>query len=697
MEREFSSEVSESGDWIAKFSVRLYRYRLLLKRRWWIPALTIGLGLAYQGWITFSTPVQYQSIGRLMVSPRLNVPEGAQYQEEQQNFYGTQLQILENEEIHERARRRLALESPNLSGAVRATPTLRPRTSIFAIEGIGSNAEYTRRYVDALMEEFVAYKREKIRDTTDTTMVQISEELQRLRKDLDLHEKELQAFVEKNSMAFWEEQSKTASRYLSELKSQQANLSTEMNRLENLTSEQLLAAAPSRAAAPAAATASTGDSKDPQSELPLASDLNAQFLAKSQELIQRQAEFAERSQVWKPKHPRLIALQEDIDRLQRLINTIKNQSQQSTQSRLAAIRAELAGLENSIKTWEEKVLEASRKDAEYQRLQNAVTRTQTLYEKLLLSIQSLDVGKSVGQETLQIMQKATPPVEVPAETVRHLLTGLLVGLVSGVIVLLILDRADDRFTSPSELMERFSEPILGQIPNVSASRTEHGLPLIEAEDTRFMYSEAFRSLRSSLIFMPNQGELKTLLVTSAIPNEGKSTIAGNLAITMALAGARVLLVDADLRRGDLTELFDVDGKFGLSNILRGEVPWKDAAQATKYPKLTLITRGPVTNQSGELLLLPLMDELLHQWKEQFDVVIFNTSPILATDDTATIAPNFDGSLMVTRAQFTSARLLQNALGALEMRQVNLLGLILNCVDSQMPDYHYYQYSKYYAA
>ena len=691
MEKEFSSEMSQGGDWIGRFNVKFYRYKLLLKRRWWILALTIGLGLAYQGWISFSTPVQYQSIGRLMVSPRLNVPEGAQYQEEQQNFYGTQLQILENDEIHERARRRLALESPDLSGVVNATPNLKPRTSIFSIEGLGSNAEYTRRFVDALMEEFVAYKREKIRDTTDSTMVQISEELQRLRKDLDQHEKELQAFVEKNSMAFWEEQSKTASRYLSDLKTQQANLSTEKNRLETLTSEQLLAQAPIRAAA------GPVEPKDPKSELPIANELNMQFLAKSQELIQKQAEFAERSTVWKPKHPKLIELQEGIDKLQRLIDTIKTQNQQSTQSRLAAITAVLTSLETSIKTWEEKVLESSRKDAEYQRLQNAVTRTQTLYEKLLLSIQSLDVGKSVGQETLQIMQKATPSVEVPAQTVRHLFSGLLFGLIAGVIVLLILDRADDRFSSPTELMERFAEPILGQIPNVAASRTEDGLPLIQPEDTRFMFAEAFRSLRSSLIFMPNQGELKTLLVTSAIPNEGKSTIASNLGITMALAGARVLLVDADLRRGDLTELFGVDGKFGLSSILRGEVQWKSVAQATKYPKLTLITRGPVTNQSGELLLVPLMDEVLRQWKEEFDIVIFNTSPILATDDTATIAPNFDGTLMVTRAQFTSARLVHNALGALAMRQVNVLGLIFNCVDAQMPDYHYYQYSKYYAA
>ena len=223
------------------------------------------------------------------------------------------------------------------------------------------------------------------------------------------------------------------------------------------------------------------------------------------------------------------------------------------------------------------------------------------------------------------------------------------------------------------------------------------MPLLQPEDERYTYAEAFRSLRSSLIFMPNQAELKTILITSAIPNEGKSTIASNLAITMAAAGARVLLVDADLRRGDIAPLFDIDGRIGLSNILRGEVTWEDATQRCKYPTLALIPRGPVTNQSGELLLKPSITRLLDGLKDKFDLVIFNTAPILATDDTPTLAPNFDGTLMVVRAQFTSARLTKNALNALYQRQVNVLGLILNCVDTEMPDYYYYRYPKYYAA
>jgi capsular exopolysaccharide synthesis family protein len=280
---------------------------------------------------------------------------------------------------------------------------------------------------------------------------------------------------------------------------------------------------------------------------------------------------------------------------------------------------------------------------------------------------------------------------------KHLIVGVVGGFVVGMIFLLILDRSDDRIASSTDMLDHFSEPILGQIPNVADSRGESGLPLLQPEDERYTYAEAFRSLRSSLIFLPNQTELKTILITSAIPNEGKSTIASNLAVTMAAAGARVLLVDADLRRGDLSQLFDTDGRLGLSSILRNEVPWREAVQSTKYPTLSLIPRGPVTNQSGELLLKPDILTLLDEFKEAYDLTIFNTAPVLAADDTPTLAPNFDGTLMLIRAQFTSARLSKTALNALYQRQVNVLGLILNCIDTEMPDYYYYRYPKYYAA
>jgi capsular exopolysaccharide synthesis family protein len=688
---------SASSNFGTRFGIKLYRYRAILRRSWWILAVAVCIGLAYESWVLISQPVRFESVGKLVVGGSIEVAQGSRYTDSQDNFDQTQIKYLESPLIHDRAERRLALSNPKLQGTVEITPTQTPRTNIFAVAGRGANPEYTKLFVDAVMDEYMLYRAEQRNAAAGSTIVGITTELGQTREKLEQSRKDLQKFIEANDMVFWQDAQKNSAQYLSSLKNQQANYATELQRLETIDSDQLLNSPSASKGTPEKFTPG-GDAQNsaPVPDTTTTSDLASQYIKASQELAQKKAEYEERSTVWKTNHPKLIAIKDEIESLQRLINTIKGQNKEATKARIETIKAEQKSLEVNIKLWEDKVLEASRKDGEYQTLQGAVTSNQSLYEKLVESISGVGLSKA-SADIVTVMEPASAAQKVPAGTVKHLLTGLLLGLVAGCATLFVIDRSDDRIASSTEMIDYFSEPILAQIPNVDSSRTESGLPLLQREDQRFAFSESFRSLRSSLIFMPNQGELKTLIVTSSIPSEGKSTIASNLSITMALAGARVLLVDADLRRGDLSALFDTDGRQGLSSVLRGEVPWRDVLQKTVCPTLTLMPRGPVTNQSGELLLVPLFDMMLEEAKAAYDLVIFNTAPILATDDTATIAPNFDGTLMVIRAGFTSAKLAQQSISALYQRQVNVLGIILNSVDTEMPDYHYYRYSKYYAA
>lgn len=675
-------------DWTTRYGIKFYRFKTLLKRRWWLLLLTVSIGLAFEGWLVFSKKPAFESTGMLMVTERAVMPENSQgYSEERENFYGTQIQLLQNPEVYERAKRRVALEAADLPPCrVELAPTLVPRSAIFNVAGRGENGPYTQAFVNAAMQEFINYKLEKLKSLNIHEAGEVSSELERLGNERKEREARLAAFLKENKMAFWEETGRTAAKYLSDLKTKQANLNTELQKLETLSPRELLSQQPVASASPGV---DGGGS--------VMNDLNSQYLLKKQELIQKKAEFAERAKIWRPAHPRLIAMRQDIDSIERLLATIESQHAEESRGRISAIKAELAVLDTKIQEWEEKSNAASEKDAEYQRLKESLTRTNGLYEKLAGNLNGLQEVTRSSQGTVQVMQTASVPAQVNPGTVKHLLTGLFLGLLAGSAILVIMDKADDRFSSSTEVMENFTETILGQIPDVDDSRTDAGLPLLRENDERYAFAESLRSLRSSLIFLPNQTALKSLIITSSIPGEGKSTLASNLAITMALSGTRVLLVDADLRRGDLAQLFDTDGRTGLSTILRDETPWKSVAQSTKYKALTLIPRGPVTNQSSELLLTPRLGELLEEWKSAFDLVLFNTSPILATDDTASIAPNFDGTLMVLRAQFTSGRLVRNSMNALYQRQVNVLGLILNCVNTDMPDYYYYRYPKYYAA
>jgi capsular exopolysaccharide synthesis family protein len=196
--------------------------------------------------------------------------------------------------------------------------------------------------------------------------------------------------------------------------------------------------------------------------------------------------------------------------------------------------------------------------------------------------------------------------------------------------------------------------------------------------------------------MPCEGvRPKTFLITSAVPNEGKSTISANLAITMALSGARTLLIDSDLRRGGLREAFGVSSKIGFSEVLKQEVNWREVIVPTQYPNLYLLPRGKTLSQPSEHLLRDSTDALLQEMYLHYDYILIDSSPVLAADDTTSLAPKIDATIFVVRLAYTSARLTKKGLELLYNRQVNVPGVILNFVDTSLPEYYYYQYSEYY--
>jgi capsular exopolysaccharide synthesis family protein len=190
---------------------------------------------------------------------------------------------------------------------------------------------------------------------------------------------------------------------------------------------------------------------------------------------------------------------------------------------------------------------------------------------------------------------------------------------------------------------------------------------------------------------------KILLITSAVPNEGKSTVSVNFATTLALAGSRVLLVDGDLRRGELHRSFGLTNESGLGDVLAGSTPLDDAIQLTLVPGLSLVSRGRNVSNPGELYLGNSTDTFLKVVHADFDYVVIDSSPVMAADDTTSLAPKVDATIFVFRFTSSNTRASRKALELLRERQTNIIGIVCNDVSEAMQEYYYYRYPEYYAS
>ena len=316
-------------------------------------------------------------------------------------------------------------------------------------------------------------------------------------------------------------------------------------------------------------------------------------------------------------------------------------------------------------------------------------------DQLQATLQTLDVNKGIGQESVAIFEPATPGILAPSKLPLHLAMAAIIGLVVGCGFSLMLHQLDDRPGSWTELEERLGEPVLGQIPLLKARDKTKGVPLLQIDDDRHMLTESYSNLRSALLFKdsPASGS-RSIVVTSAVPGDGKSMVCANLAISLAHVGARVLLVDADLRRGQMHERFSVPDQPGLAEVLAEQCAWSEAVVHTSIPNLDLLPCGKLPRRPASLLI-SRTKKVLEQMDGHYDYYLFDSAPVMAADDVSSLAPQVDGILMVIRAGSTEGRIAQSALDLLYLRKVNVVGLVFNAVSPKAREYAYYHYKDYF--
>ena len=668
------------------------RYFVFLREKWWVPVLTVAVAVCGAAFYLALQPAAYASFARMWVSGKLHIPESSLYSEELQFFFGTQIELFQSEKIQQRAFTRLQTLNPGATSApVRIKITHAPKSAVFLLQAMGADPAHTQTFLNALIDEYLNYKKEVRATSSDDTLASISEQVYQQEKELKTEQEKLSTFQRDNNLAVLQEQGIAAGAYLTKLNAQLSDLKLEYQILEIVSTNP-----PSLNPAQTNATSVVPDPKRlADANLPSTSP-SAEFLLARQQLNLLKIQRDELSRYLRPKHPKIQRLDEEIARGEKIIELYRQQGQDQLATALQALKLKIEGVQSTTKEWEAKLMDATRRVAEFDRLKINVQRIQSLYDRLLNLLQTVDVNKNLDQEVVSVMERATAAEATKTTVPLKLALATFAGLAAGLGIIFLVARFDDRFTSMNEVVEQFEEEIVGQVPDVTKTRTNGKLDLVEPDDARHMFAESYRNIRSSLLFMATTGERpKVILVPSATPSEGKSTVAANLARTMAFAGSRVLLIDADLRRGKLHEFFGTHREPGLAELLRHQGQVKDFILRDALPNLFVLPCGQPISDSGELFLSAGFDQLLKEVHQDFDHILIDSAPIFAADDATTLAPKMDGVLFVLRGSYTRARLARQALELLYQRQAKVLGLIFNRANAHSGSYYYYKYADYY--
>jgi succinoglycan biosynthesis transport protein ExoP len=311
------------------------------------------------------------------------------------------------------------------------------------------------------------------------------------------------------------------------------------------------------------------------------------------------------------------------------------------------------------------------------------------------------ISSELKTSNIRIVDQAeVPRAPISPNTPRGLLLGLVGGLIAGIGLGFFVEYLDNRVKNPDELKQGLGLSFLGLIPEARGPAIDPGHPPLLGGAVPEDFAEAFRVVRTSVLFSSAGEGGRSVVVTSTFPQEGKTVVAANLAIGLAQAGHRVLLIDADMRKPRQHALLGLSQDPGLSSLLVGRAKAKEAIRSTKVRNLWLIAAGPNPPNPAELLGADRFGDLLKALIRHFDWLVIDSPPVMAVTDSTVIAHRATGVVYVVGCERVSRRAVKSAIEQLTTSRATILGAVLNRVNvSRNPHYYsnYYRrdYSGYY--
>ena len=408
--------------------------------------------------------------------------------------------------------------------------------------------------------------------------------------------------------------------------------------------------------------------------------------------------MSELSKKYGRNHPQMVAIQSELDditqrkarEIQRVVNSLRNEY------KLALAREE--SLKKALARQKTESLDMNKKAIQYKVLRRQAESTRNMYELLVKRFKETSLTEEMKTGNIRIVDRA----EVPRSPVKprkklNLLLAMVVGLTMGIGLAFFLEYLDNTIKLPDEIKEYLKIPYLGPVPAFALEGSHDGVPpdLIAAHSPKSTASESFRGIRTGILFSSADTAPQVILVTSAGPAEGKTICAANLAVTMAQAGSRVVLIDGDMRRPRVHKIFEKERNTGLSSFLVGSGELKDGVIPSGIENLDIIPCGPIPPNPSEILGSKKMELLIETLRKTYTRIVIDSPPITAVTDALVLSKTVDGVVLVIRAGETHRQVVQNGLAQLNSVNAHILGALLNGVYTGKDSYYYYQYHYYY--
>ena len=703
------------------------RYLDAFRRYWWVALAAMLVGVLVAGAWTLRQPKMYRTSASVVIetrTPRVltgveEVVDEASTGWVPANFFETEYEVMRSRAVasgaaedlglidddkrnglagldpEERARRKAALDPADL---VIGHYTIEPdrKSNVVRVVVEDADPKFAADLANAVVESYRDHNRDKRVGGTKDASKWLAVQHDDLRKKLDASEQALIKFMADNDIlnasleSQLEEVKQRSSAFNAQLAEEEAS---KIRDVLNVTALKQVRENPTLV--------------DTLPEIQAAGVINTL----KTRLVELHAQETDLEARYQPEHPKVKLVHEQIAAIEKDLKAEVDAVLTSLERAKAAREEAIRGLKQALDAERMKEARLNKLSLDYQALQRERDTNVHLFEMVTSRMKEADITSALPFNNVRPLDSAlVPKAPFKPNPRTNVLVGLLAGLFLGVCIIVLIELADNTIKSQDDV-EQLKLPFLGLLPiiegppekdgeDAAANKRERDLHVLRSP--RSAVAECARFIRTNLLFMSPDAPLKMLVVTSPGPQEGKTTTAVNVAVTMAQAGSRTLLVDTDLRRPRLHHVFGLPTDVGLTSVLVGDCPLQKAIHATEVAGLDVLVCGPPPPNPAEILLSDRFKELVADLGKKYDRVIFDTSPIGPVTDPAILGGLVDGVVLIVKCGKTRKDATKQGLRSLDDANARVLGAILNDVDVTSKRYsgvyysYYRRYTSYYS-